>query len=171
VVALVGAAAVLAMGIGGGVAAANQASPKAESTRPAAASSARNCSAPTTHSFPGISVSVRACLEGQAGDSLHPVTIVYSGDVEVRTTPGVAAGYCRVELEGGRHSLERGRHSDVPTEIRTLSCADLANKGMKYYPGGSDSGATSDGWTQVTVLVGANKSTARIVTATHEAIV
>jgi len=154
----------LAMGIGGGVAAANQASPKSESPQQAAVSSVRTCGAPTTHRFPGFSVSVRACLEGLPGDGSHPLTIQYSGDVDVQSaTPGTAV-YCRVELEGSMHT-------GVPNEVHTLSCADLVNKGMKFYFGGLDGRATSDGWTQVSVLVGANKSTARIVTATHEAIV
>jgi hypothetical protein len=55
-----------------------------------------------------------------------------------------------------------------PHEIRSLSCADFVNKPMTKYTGGSENRATSDGWSQVTVLIGTNKGTARIVTASHE---
>ena len=120
----------------------------------------RTCGASTNHTFSGISVAARACLQRFPGG---PLAIAWSADVKV-TVPAGFSGYCRVDLEGSMHAVGQ------PHGISSLSCADFVNKGITVYRGGMEDRATSDGWSRVTVLIGANKGPVQSVSASYDAI-
>jgi hypothetical protein len=150
----------LAITMGGAVAL----SGGAAASQPAAVrADVRSCGATQTLTFAGITATVRACLALVDGQG-SPLTMEWSGDVRISAPSAAAVGYCRVELEGSMHA------GGSPQEVRTLSCADFVNKGLVKYTGGRDGRATSDGWSQVTLLIGTNKGTVRILTASHEAV-